>query len=454
MAGTVVVFVHGFTSGPDCWDSFVGRLERDPDLPPAAYRFIRYDYPTALLELSPARRVPSIKECANSLGNFLDSHADDDQLFLVGHSMGGLVIQQFLAQKILDQRGKDLARIRSVILFATPNRGSNVVPNLRGAFFQMFDNPQEEELRVLNTAIAEVSDVITRFILDAKNVDKTCCPIPFRAFWGLEDAVVTAVSAKGPFVEANGLRGDHSSVIDCEPTGKDDRYEALKNSILHPVGHPGIYEIDLFEVTLEIAPSDPAMPVTLSGEVRPLVVHADNVAVRTSKFVFSKQNRCSIPYLQVYRSEQGAVEVLDVTQPNQASAEAQSTYYETGKRFSYEFTPDRGDAFEMVLRIYNGFGEGQRSWHNHMKPNARYKLFRFALDLDAYRRAGYIIKQTPELYFYDEDIMDHNLCKHRVRKKPIPPLPASTPWSSIWELADLRRGVVDIVWDIAVERSE
>lgn len=149
-------------------------------------------------------------------------------------------------------------------------------------------------------------------------------------------------------------------------------------------------------------------------------------------------------------SESRLVEVLDVTAPNEASALAQSNYCESGKSFTYEFTPDRGDAFEMVLRIYKGFGEGQRSWHNHIQPNARYKLFRFALDLDAYRSAGYTMTQQPELYLYDEDIMDHNLCKHRVRKRPLPRLPASTPWSSTWEIADLRRGVVDVVWDVAL----
>ena len=201
--------------------------------------------------------------------------------------MGGLVIPQLLAQKIQDQRGKDLAWIRSVILFATPNRGSTIVSNVRSLLFRLFDNPQEEELRVLDTKIAEVSDTVTRFILDAKSVERGCCPIPFRAFWGLQDAVVTEVSAKGPFVEASALPGDHSGIIQCEPTGEDRRYQALKNSLLHPVGHPSIYEIDLFEITLQIAPFDAAMPVTLSGDVRPLIVHVDNVAVRTATFVFS-----------------------------------------------------------------------------------------------------------------------------------------------------------------------
>lgn len=451
MLRTVVVFVHGFNSGPKCWDPFVNRLTQDEDFPAAAYRFIRFEYPTGLVELSPTRRLPAIQECANSLGHFLETYADCDQLFLVGHSMGGLVIQQFLAQQIVAQRGKDLARIRSVILFATPNRGSTIADGLRSLVTRVFKNPQEQELRVLDTTIADVSDTITRSILDAKNTDKVCCPIPFRAFWGMQDNVVPAVSARGPFVEANGILGDHSKIIQCEPTGNDERYDSLKNSLLNPVGHPNIYEIDLFEVALKISPSDPTKPVTLSGNVKPIAVPADNVADRTATFVFSKQNRCTVPYDQVYRSKDGFVEERWCTQPNDASKVDQSAYYEAGKVFTYKFTPDRGNKFEIALRIYNGFGEGHRSWHNHMNPNARYKLFRFALDLDAYRRAGYSLTLQPALYFYDEDIMDHNMCKHRERTTELPPLPTSTPWSSVWEIPDLRRGVVDVVWDVARE---
>ncbi len=446
---TTVVFVHGFISSPKCWDPLVMELEKDDELASMRFRFTRFQYPTKFLEWNPSKRIPDIAECGKSLGDFLDRQPESDQLFLVGHSMGGLVIQSLLAQKIKDQRGSDLAKIRSVILFATPNRGSTILNSLRGIFFKVTKNSQEEQLSVLDKDIAEMNDVITRSILAAKRVENSYCPIPFRVFWGLQDDVVPEVSARGSFVEASPLPGGHSEVIQCDPDDSEDvRFTALKDALIHPVGHPAIYEIDLFEVNLDMSPVAPGTTATLIGDVKPFTIQTDDVAIRTMRIVFSKQNRCSLPYEQAYRSEQGLVELLNLTKPNEASESDQSEYYNTGKKFTYVFTPDREKTFSIKLRIYNGFGEGQRTWHNHMEANAHCKLFRFVLNLKAYKDAGYGISQDPNMYFHSQDIMDHTLCTSRVGAAPLPHLPSTDPWLRTWEIPNIMGGVVDLVWDV------
>ena len=108
MPHTTVVFVHGFISSPKCWDPFVERLSKDPELPGESYSYLRYAYPTEFLQWNPAKRIPTIRECGDNLGTFLDTVSNNDQLILIGHSMGGLVIQSFLAQKIQQRRGLDL----------------------------------------------------------------------------------------------------------------------------------------------------------------------------------------------------------------------------------------------------------------------------------------------------------------------------------------------------------
>jgi pimeloyl-ACP methyl ester carboxylesterase len=449
MLRTTVVFVHGFISDPDCWESFVTRLE-DDDLVSQGYRFTRFRYPTKFLEWNPSKRIPGIDECGKSLGDFLDKLPESDQLFLVGHSMGGLVIQSLLAHTVQEQRGTDLAKIRCVILFATPNLGSTILSGLRGIFSLFRENPQEEDLKVLDKDVSKISAVILRSVLGAKSADTNNCPIPFRVFWGLQDDVVPEVSARGSFVEASPLSGGHKQIIRRGPDDPDDtRYQALKDALLNPVGHPSIYEIDLFEVNLAVSPASPQTTFTLSGDVKPFTIQTDNVAIRNVQIVFSKQNRCSIPYDQAYRTEQGLVELLSLTQPNEALDEIKSDYYETGKKFSYVFTPDRGRAFAMKLRIYNGFAEGQRTWHNHMKANARYKLFRFTLDLKAYQDAGCVLSQDPSMYFHPQNIMDHTLCTNRVGETPWPYLSSSEPWLRTWEIPGINEGgVVDLVWDV------
>lgn len=449
---TIVAFVHGFTSSAECWDPFITRLQQDADLVGAGYSFVRFQYPTKFLEWNLKKRIPAIDECASGLADFLDRQPESDRVFLVGHSMGGLVIQSFLAQKIQAQRGEDLATIRSVILFATPNHGSTFLGSVRGILAQFFSNDQNKALTVLEKDIAETSAILTRSVLRATRVDDASCPIPFRVFWGLQDDIVPEVSARGPFEEASPLPGGHSEIIQCvpgDPIDPDDsRYSALKEALLHPVGHPSIYEIDLLEAGLTVSPADPGTSFTLSGDVKPLTIQTDNVAIRTMRIAFSKQNRCSLPYEQPYRSENGLVELLSLTKPNEALEEVQSEYYNTGKKFTYVFRPDRGKTFSMKLRIFNGFSEGQRTWHNHMKANARYALFRFTLDLRAYRDAGFEISQEPSMYFHPQNIMDHALCTHRVGEAPLPPVASTDSWLRTWEIPNVNGGVVDLVWDV------
>jgi hypothetical protein len=166
------------------------------------------------------------------------------------------------------------------------------------------------------------------------------------------------------------------------------------------------------------------------------------------KLSFSKQNRCRIPYDQMYRSEQGYVEVLSYDGVNEAAEETMSEYLSTGRRYTYLFTPDQDKTYCMKLRIYNGFGEGQRSWHNHMKQNARYKLFRITVNLKDYRDAGFALSSEPTLYFHPRKIMDHQLCTFRNPEEIIGPLPGTDPFVRTWELPDVQGGVVDVTWDV------
>jgi pimeloyl-ACP methyl ester carboxylesterase len=450
MPGTTAVFVHGFISSPDCWNPFMEQIEKDPVWASEGFRFARFQYPTEFVEWNPTKRIPTVQECGNLLGTFLDTRCRDaERLILVGHSMGGLVIQSLLAEKIRAQQGASLARIRSVVLFATPNRGSTILSGLRGIFARLRSNPQEEDLRVLDKDVAEINDVIVRNVLAAKAVDNVNCPIPFRVFWGAQDDIVPEVSARGAFVEASCLPGGHSEVLQCDPANPQDlRYLALKDALLNPVGHPSIHEVDLFEVHLTVSPASPDATFVLSDLAAPLSIHTDNVAHRLVTITFSPQNRCRAPYEQKYRSEQGFVELLGLTEPNEAPEDVKSEYFSTGKRFSYIFTPDREGTFVMKLRIYNGFASGQRNWHNHMNPQTHYRRIRLTLTLTDYRDAGYQLSPEPHLYFHRQNIMDHKLCSNRVFESPLEPLPSTDAWQRTWELRDVQGGVIDLAWDV------
>ena len=263
--------------------AFVTPLEDNDDPVSHGYRFTRFRYPTKFFEWNSSKRIPGIDECGKSLGDFLDKLPESDQLFLVGHSMGGLVIQSLLAQTMREQRGMDLAKIRCVIRFATANLGSTILSGRRGIFSIFRENPcgvfAEQKVPMRTAALSH-----------------------FVVFWGLQDDVVPEVSARGSFVEASLLSGGHKQILRRGPDDPDDtRYPALKDALHDPVGHPSIYEIDLFAVHLAVLPASPRTTFTLSDDAKPFTVQTDNVAVRNVQIVFSKQNRCSIPYDQAYR---------------------------------------------------------------------------------------------------------------------------------------------------------
>ena len=464
MSRTSVVFVHGFISGPECWDPFVNRLEKDADLPADLYTFLRFPYPTEFIEWNPAKRIASINDCGSNLALFLETHCKSGPIILVGHSMGGLVIQSMLAQKIKAHGGKDLARIRSVILFATPNRGSIIISTARNIFTRLRSNPQEEDLKVLNPDVAENSSIVEESIVHATEVSSDACPISFRVFWGSDDNVVPAVSARGSFLEASCLPGGHSEIIQCDPIDpskvtdpsilktlkdpQDQRYLALKSAILTPVGHACIYELDLLEISLVIAPVSPDTTFVINKLDNPKPIHTDNVATRVMKFVFSEQNRCRIPFKKTYRSDDGFVDVLELTEPNRAQPDDQSEYSSAGKKFTYVFTPDKGETFLMKLKIYNGFAAGQRQWHDHVPANAIHRLMRFTLDLRAYHAAGFGLDPAPSFFYRPQNAVDSTIRSDTDPATLQPPLPSADPWLLTWELANVTGGAVHVVWDV------
>lgn len=449
MPHTTVVFVHGFLSKPVVWKSFIDRLQADKDFPAEQYSFVTFQYPTEFFEWDPRKRIAKINDLGSNLGVFLDARCPDSTLILVGHSMGGLVIQSLLAQKIGNSFGESLARIRSVVLFATPNRGSVILSDTRSLLSHFRSNPQEEDLRVLNPDVAANSRVIEQSILDASVVSKTSCPIPFHVYWGSNDNIVSEVSARGPFLEATCLQGGHSEIIQCDPKNPDDlNYAALKSDLLHPIGHPAVYEMSLLEVVLAVTPVPLEKNILLRDLDHPITIHTDNVAMRSMTFVFPKENRCTRPLTKMYRSNDGYIELLGLTEPNETAPENNSEYAHTGKKFTYTFSPGSDTTFSMRLTIYNGFGDGQREWHDHLAPDANCNLFRLTLDLSAYHDAGYTISPEPTLYFRKENATDRTLLEDRGSETLQTPVGSPTPWLRTWEKSDVRGGAFEMSWDI------
>src|SRR6266511_2846923 len=120
----LAVFVHGFGSSADCWKPLLKLLSEEP-IVDARFDLQCYEYPTAWFSMNPLKRIPRLEEIARGHAEYLDRCRDYPEITLVGHSQGGLVIQNYLADRVTKDVN-DLKRIRQAILIATPSLGSTM----------------------------------------------------------------------------------------------------------------------------------------------------------------------------------------------------------------------------------------------------------------------------------------------------------------------------------------
>ncbi|MER5727210.1 tetratricopeptide repeat protein [Streptomyces sp. NPDC002138] len=231
-----VVLVHGFQSGPRVWDPLRALIAADEDLGFA--RTLPFAYATGLKRLHPLRVFPGIDTAADSLKEYLATEAGGfEELMLVTHSQGGLVAQRLLARMLGDGRGRELARVRSVVMLACPNNGSELFLSLRRGLFGS-RHPQESQLRPLNEQVTQTLRTVLRDVVGAAAVTERTCPIPFAVYAGESDGVVSPASAQTVFPDAAALPGDHSGIL--EATSADHRtFTTLRRLILGTRGGPG-----------------------------------------------------------------------------------------------------------------------------------------------------------------------------------------------------------------------
>ncbi len=207
-----VVFVHGIRSSPTMWDPFADLIKQDQELAALVREPLpRFGYATGLWTWHPTRTLPSLDTAADSLKEYLVTEACEfDALVLVGHSQGGLIIERMLVQMLSEGRGRELARIRRVILLACPNTGSQLLLSARRGLLRR--NPQERVLRPFDEQLASTRRTLMRDIVYATSRGERTWPIPFSVYAGESDGVVSPASARDAFPDAAALPGNHTTI--------------------------------------------------------------------------------------------------------------------------------------------------------------------------------------------------------------------------------------------------
>src|SRR6267154_2674849 len=110
-----------------------------------------FTYASPKILFNPLRRIPDFGDVASGLATVLrkdERFNGRSCIVLVGHSQGGLIIQRMLVDAVRAGRAnEELARIRGVVLLATPNAGSELFLSARRALGPLWRNPQERTLR-------------------------------------------------------------------------------------------------------------------------------------------------------------------------------------------------------------------------------------------------------------------------------------------------------------------
>lgn len=125
----LLVFVHGFCSSGATWDPLLDRL-RSNAVTTNEFETAFFDFPTKFMATPVVERLPGVTEIAEWLDanlwhRFYGGQKEPNYIdvTLVGHSMGGLVIQQMLTKMLEDGRGNEFQHIRQAIFLATPHFG-------------------------------------------------------------------------------------------------------------------------------------------------------------------------------------------------------------------------------------------------------------------------------------------------------------------------------------------
>ncbi len=453
----LIVFVHGFNSSSSTWRELSDLVNRDPLLRDC-FNTCVFDYKTGLSHLPVVAKLPEIGEAGKALGGFLDHELLIDNfnnryidVTLVGHSMGGLVIQSYLMDALTAGRGHDLNRIRQVILFATPNFGSSAGSGLRKLIFPFLSNPQERGLQQFSVESRAIHGFVRDKVVRAKRRTSHEYPLPSFCFWGESDGVVPSESALGHYPQGRPINGDHFTLH--RPTSLDDsRYLAFRDVLVCPHGHPNVWEIERFVQTAKVSPLRTGSEIVAKHGVKQRTISCDNVAKVVRQIEFSHHNHCQDAYVLRYATRnEGWIEAF-VNGPHSVPSDKQRLYDDHGTDVHFEVDPDKRRACALHMTVYKGFDLGHRDVHYHLGRSSYFKRVVFELDLTDYVKVGWVVDRPPQLYYHPTDPGDHQLCFDRELLNPDPPSRMDPVGLWTWELEHVKEGVVDIVFEVTPSR--
>jgi pimeloyl-ACP methyl ester carboxylesterase len=456
---SLAIFVHGINADYTSWDDLFKLMGEDPAMT-SAFDWLPFKYQSKVFRglLDIRSRIPDYDDITQELDQFItiEFTSTYKQLFLVGHSQGGLIIQSWLAKVLSENRGESLKSVREILFICTPTLGSDLASPLRKIVFSFIRDPQEERLRVLNSDVAKTRRFVEERVVQTYTRDATHCPVPIVSIWGAEDNIVTAAAAQASFDSILVMDGHHSSVLKPEDRN-DTRYKLITSALLQPYGHRHVFEIDRYETSIAVEPlANPNYIAHIGGQE--IARTSDNFARITRTVSFSDRNRCTDLFHFNYQTNKDGFlkprfdllnrELDESPPPNEAATDESGRWEKGGTDTTYDFRPAPGRTYAHTVDIWKGFDQGNRDVHFHFGPNVRCREYVFTVDLTAYVAAGWTVNQKPQLYRNPSATLEHDIREKREPQNLIPGCEEDASGKWTWTLQDFRGGIVDAVWDV------
>lgn len=236
-----IALLHGIGAGDprQYWSAYLTLLQADPDL--QEYGLFVWKYPThrrpgLLSNLASSASRKTLRQTAPDialLGALWDTTyraqlSGYDEVFLICHSMGGLVVKAWIIDSLEQGQGDRLNALRHIAFYATPHNGAPITTLSNW-------NKQLRDMQLTSPFIQQSGEHWHRKVVawqksppDARD-NRYNRFIPHLALAGASDLIVPAASATIQDIPLTLVEGDHQTVIQPIDTA-DTRYKVWRDA--------------------------------------------------------------------------------------------------------------------------------------------------------------------------------------------------------------------------------
>lgn len=423
----LVVFVSSSQQEGQFWKNLLPELQNNPEIS-GIYSFqhlpiysmlpIRNDRSFLHRLLQRHQRQTETLARVLQKSPFWSDHPDHDpELTLVGLRHGGRVIQEFLLGCLnKDEDTRQIRRVRQAV-FLAPLR-SHWIAWVFGILFTVTPLsvlpyllwPSQALLVGIASALAGLFAIATGGLAIATSP-------PALIMLGMESEWFLGARIRKEFEER--IKHGNRRKLGTWPVPSQELWKArvkrkdpkalqeIAEAILKPIGHPNIYEIDLFESTLTIKPVQ--LKDLPQGERNNLVLKekytSQATLIRHVRFAGNNQTANEeirkthgelLPWELRHRTR-GYLEVQDPPPQNLATSDENFT---KNRVYIYRFHPKSHENYFLHVTIYGGHDTNNRDAHIHIRADASFRLIRENLDLSGYLSQGWSISEPKALFFH------------------------------------------------------